>query len=238
MRWDRCFQIEELFIRKGIEPILGVIPDNRDPELFSDPPRDQFWDHVRSWQSRGWTIGLHGYQHVYVTKSRGIAGGRPRSEFAGLPFEEQYEKLSKALQIFDREEVAPLLWIAPAHAFDKNTLKALVALRIGVVSDGLHLLPHRDREGIFWIPQQLGSFWRLPFGVWTVCVHLDDPIYGKAGYLERCIDQYHSRLTSFLEIQEIYAKHSLSVTNRCFATSLASLKRLRSVLNLRLNYDP
>jgi len=39
---------------------MAVIPDNRDRELMvSAPGVDDFWNSVRSWQKRGWTVGLH-----------------------------------------------------------------------------------------------------------------------------------------------------------------------------------
>ena len=53
----------------GLRPILAVVPDNRDPKLVAGPPRADFWERVRGWQARGWTIALHGYQHLYVTRA-------------------------------------------------------------------------------------------------------------------------------------------------------------------------
>ena len=150
MPWDRWLQLEDLFIRNKVSPILAVIPDNQDVELHRAPARENFWDHVRSWQGRGWTIGLHGHQHLYVTKSRGIVEGCPYSEFAGLPLEAQRTKLQAAIDIFRRERVDPEVWVAPAHSFDKNTLKVLRQLGISNVSDGLHLFPCRDSDGMLW----------------------------------------------------------------------------------------
>ncbi len=74
---------------------MAVIPDNRDRELMvSAPGVDDFWNSVRSWQKRGWTVGLHGYQHRYLTAVAGRYGRMPRSEFAGLPYEIQELKLA------------------------------------------------------------------------------------------------------------------------------------------------
>ena len=47
------------------------------------PPADDFWARVRGWQARGWAIGLHGYQHRYVTHDGGLVPLNQRSEFAG-----------------------------------------------------------------------------------------------------------------------------------------------------------
>ena len=60
-RWQT---IEDLFDLHAIKPLVAVVPDNRDPNLEKDTPDPAFWDKVRRWQHKGWTIALHGYQHV------------------------------------------------------------------------------------------------------------------------------------------------------------------------------
>src|SRR5579871_6358303 len=100
MNWAAWFKIEEALQKNGVRPLVAVIPDNHDPQFRIVPPRSDFWDHVRRWQSLGWTIGLHGYQHAYVTRSAGLLGIHRASEFAGLPLEEQAHKIKRALEIF------------------------------------------------------------------------------------------------------------------------------------------
>src|SRR5262245_38354882 len=60
MNWLVWDAIESQLIRYAVRPILAVVPDNRDPNLIVDPPRSDFWERVRRWQSRGYTIALHG----------------------------------------------------------------------------------------------------------------------------------------------------------------------------------
>ena len=84
MNWSVWTQIEAELRQRNIKPILAVVPDNQDAKLRVDSPRSDFWDCVRGWQALGWTIGLHGYQHRYVTQQSGIVGLNARSEFAGL----------------------------------------------------------------------------------------------------------------------------------------------------------
>ena len=84
MNWDVWRDIERLMVIRHVIPILSVVPDNRDPKLMVDPPSNDFWPRVREWQARGWGIGVHGHQHVYVNKSAGIMGITSQSEFAGL----------------------------------------------------------------------------------------------------------------------------------------------------------
>jgi predicted deacetylase len=171
MNWKLWREIEAILLERGIAPLLAVVPDNQDPSLVAGEAHPRFWDQVRKWQAQGWTIGLHGYQHRFVSRNAGIVGLHKRSEFAGLPEAEQEYKLSRAVEIFRREQIEPQAWVAPAHSFDETTVKTLKGLGIPVISDGFSLAPHRDSEGMLWVPQQLWKFRWRPFGVWTVCYH-------------------------------------------------------------------
>ena len=65
---------------------------------------------MRVWQGRGWTIGLHGYQHKYVTRDSDVIGINNYSEFAGLLEDVQAFKLRMAFEIFRREGIRPEVW--------------------------------------------------------------------------------------------------------------------------------
>ena len=186
-----------------ILPILAVVPDNRDPKLRVDEPHPHFWEEVRKWQSWGWTIGLHGYQHAYVTTDAGCMGINRYSEFAGLPASEQREKLRRGIAIFRKEGITPDLWIAPAHSFDTHTLEALQAEGVDVVSDGFFPAPGRDRRGIFWAPQQMWWFANRRRGVWTVCLHHNEWTQAR---LEQFRDEVKRRFDQgFLEVAMMVA---------------------------------
>ena len=64
MNWAAWSRIETVLDRHGVAPILAVVPDNRDPKLMVDNSRADFWARVRGWQTKGWTIALHGFQHL------------------------------------------------------------------------------------------------------------------------------------------------------------------------------
>src|SRR5437016_3724820 len=93
MRWDVWSEIEACLVNFGVKPILAIVPDNRDPVLQVDPRVEDFWARARHWQELGWTIALHGYQHLYVARDGGLVTLRKKSEFASLPATEQEEKL-------------------------------------------------------------------------------------------------------------------------------------------------
>ena len=173
MNWRVWDAVEAVLCDRQIEPMLAVVPDNRDEKLQVSPPDEHFWDRVRNWQSRGWKIAMHGWQHRLETKNGGIIGLNEVSEFAGFPESEQEAKLRAGLEVLRSEGITSDLWIAPAHSFDYVTLKLLSQLGFRYISDGFSPLPHVDEFGITWIPQQLWSFRRRPFGVWTICLHIN-----------------------------------------------------------------
>src|SRR5437660_1103665 len=71
MNWAIWNDLESLLGSIGVKPIVAVVPDNRDPALVVAPAVSDFWDRVRGWKARGWSIGIHGHQHVYRTSSPG-----------------------------------------------------------------------------------------------------------------------------------------------------------------------
>lgn len=220
MNWAVWEAIESLLTRHDVRPILAVVPDNRDPKLVVDPPRNDFWEQVRRWQAKGYTIALHGYQHLYVNQNSGLLKLNPQSEFAGLPRTEQKAKLRKALAIFADHGVRAEAWVAPSHSFDLNTVEVLRELGLQVISDGLWPRPFTEANGMTWVPQQLWSFRSAPSGVWTVCNHHN-------GWSERRLEQFGeslrdhaSRITDLATVLRDYAGRKLSLSDRLLGQAL------------------
>jgi predicted deacetylase len=230
LNWEVWDKVEQVMIDEGVKPILSVIPDNQDPELLEAEPNELFWDRVRAWQARGWTIGLHGYQHRYVTNEAGIVGLNSYSEFAGLPYDEQLAKLQKGLAVFGREGVRADVWVAPAHSFDGNTLRALMSLGVRSVSDGMALYPHRDSQGVLWVPQQLWRFRPAPFGVWTICMHHKDDMYVRPEFFRQCIREYRQSISSFEEVAKTYGQRSYGLADAAFSTLWKLAIQVKSAL--------
>jgi len=199
MAHGHWLRLEALFDSLGIKPLVAVVPDNRDPTLQIDAPDPAFWERVRGWQAKGWTIALHGYQHVFhpVDRRKLVLPFYDRSEFAGLPLAQQAEKLRAAWALCQSHGVTPTVWIAPAHCFDRVTLAALLeATPIRVISDGVARNAYEE-GGFFWLPQQLWSLEPRRSGLWTVCLHPNSLIeadfdrlaeqLASPGYRERII---------------------------------------------------
>jgi peptidoglycan/xylan/chitin deacetylase (PgdA/CDA1 family) len=191
--------MEQLLVEAGVKPILAVVPDNRDPKLMQDPPSPAFWDRMRACQARGWTIALHGYQHTYVNGEPGLLRLNRQSEFAGLAYETQLEKLRQGLAVFAREGLRAEAWVAPSHSFDWATVAALAAAGIRTISDGMGLAPFTDPLGSVWVPQQFASMRPMPFGIWTFCYHLDSFTGSDMATFRTRLRQLRPRMISLKE---------------------------------------
>lgn len=234
MRWAVWDRVERLLLKYRVRPILAVVPDNHDPKLKVDPPREDFWPLVREWQSRGWTIALHGYQHRYVSSSAGIIGLNRRSEFAGRPEPAQREALTKAMEIMGREEVSPSVWVAPAHSFDGTTLAILQELGVRTISDGYGRYPYRDDRGLLWIPQQLWEFHRRSKGVWTVCIHMNHWRDADIERFERDVDRFTSAIVDVPAVEAAFGQRRRSLGDLVDAASMrASIKLRRAAWRLK-----
>ena len=171
MDWRRLGQLESLFSQFNIKPIIGSVPDNQDPALVVGASQPGFWVYMRQLKKKGWVVAQHGYQHIYKTKDSGILKINQRSEFAGLPYDEQYQAISAGQAILKKHlGEAPTWWMAPAHSFDATTCQVLKNLSYTHLTDGVALYPFTTL-GLTWVPQQLWQPRRMPFGIWTICLH-------------------------------------------------------------------
>ena len=165
-------------------------------------------------QAKGYTIALHGYQHVYVNQNPGLLKLNPQSEFAGLPRAEQKAKLRKALAIFADHGVRAEAWVAPSHSFDQNTVEILGELGLQVISDGLWPRPFTMADGMVWVPQQLWSFRSAPSGVWTVCNHHNTWSKQRVEQFGESLLEFGTRITDLPTVLREFAGRKLSLSDR------------------------
>jgi predicted deacetylase len=219
MNWDTWEVIERQLVLHEIRPILAVVPDNRDPKLIVAPAVPDFWDRVRRWQEMGYTIGLHGYQHVYVNHHRGLMKLTPHSEFTGLSFTEQDTKIRQGLAIFAEQGIRASVFVAPSHSFDRTTLQVLQGHGLTVISDGPWSWPHLEHGKLFWVPQQL---WRLaprPAGVWTACLHPNEWDQKDLANFVKQVALFANQITDLPTVTRTYAGRRLTVRDRLVAAS-------------------
>lgn len=199
-KWQR---MEDMLDRYGVKPLVGIIPANADPKTMIELENALFWEKAKVWQKKGWSIALHGYDHCYISND-GMQGINPmwgRSEFAGLPLEEQREKIRKGYAVMKKNGIDPNYFFAPSHTFDENTLEALRReTNIRIVSDTIGRYPYRKGDFVF-IPQIAGHCVKMPLsGIYTFCFHpnmMDDNAFKK---LEDFLKRYSEQFIDFKEI--------------------------------------
>lgn len=137
-QWGRAV---ELLDKYAVKPLIGVVPECKDPELMIEAPHDDFWDYMKQLEAKGYTIALHGLYHLYDSQERGIVNHSYHSEFSGHTYEKQVEKIRKGKDILTKHGITTDVFFAPAHSYDRNTLKALHANGFKFLSDGATLKP-------------------------------------------------------------------------------------------------
>ena len=191
-RWQLFRALIEEF---RLQPILAVVPDNRDPALQVSAADSSFWVQMRALESGGNMIGLHGYRHLCRSRGRSRLGLDSASEFAGLPAETQRKWIGEGLNILRGHALNPRMFVAPRHGFDANTLLALRSEGIPLLCDGFARRPFLCGE-VTWIPQQLWGAEEKASGVWTICMHPNTASDGDVAGLHAFLRAHASQFTS------------------------------------------
>lgn len=192
--WDR---MEKLLDFYGIRPLVGVIPHCEDSMMAIYPEDKDFWNRVNRWMDKGWTIAMHGYNHVYGTRCGGINPVNQRSEFAGEPLDIQKEKIKNGVAVFLQHGIDPKVFFAPSHTFDENTLIALKECSsIRTISDTIAFAPYIE-YGFSFVPQQAGRVRKLPFYIVTFCYHPNMMNGADFEHLEAFLCTYKQKFVPF-----------------------------------------
>lgn len=210
MNWHFMEKSEQLFDKYNIKPVLGVIPDNQDEELKTYPKKENFWEIVRKWQSKGWEISMHGFNHLYKSETNKNDyfkyGGK--SEFCGETLVVQTNKIKKGLEIFKKNKVKIRSFFAPNHTYDSNTFEALKNSGIYQVIDGYGLKPYSKNKIIF-VPQLFYKIFLIPFGLQTTQIHLNimkDEDFNK---LQSLIEKNYQNIITYDEALGLLSENLL-----------------------------
>ena len=175
MNWSMMEEVTNLFDKYNVKPVLGVIPNNRDPELLSYPKAKlNFRDQVKNRLNKGWEIAMHGNNHLYNKNNSKIDylshGGN--TEFCGHALDIQIKKIKEGLNKFKEKDIPVRVFFAPNHTFDKNTLLALKECGLRNIIDGYGLMPYEENKMNF-IPQLFYKTIALPFGIQSFQIHIN-----------------------------------------------------------------
>ena len=235
-KWD---MYEKVFDECDIKPIVAVIPNNQDNDMLYEEEDKEFWSKVKRWQEKGWHIALHGYDHRYLTNKSGLVPINKTSEFAGVSLEEQINKIKKAWAIFKKYGIKSDIWIAPAHAFDENTIKALKAeTTISIISDGFAFKPFNKYE-MFWIPQQLWKFKKKNIsGVYTICYHPNittkEDIIKELNIIK---ENKNFIISDIYKLKEIYKNRELSLFDKWYEKLFFLNRKFRKIVKVIIFWD-
>ena len=112
---DRWEAVLKVLSQRGVRPIVAIIPANGDPALAAPPADSDFWERARSWAGAGCMIALHGFSHVMRPSHGGLVPVQRRSEFVGLPIDEQRRRIREGVRFLEANGIVPEAWVAPAH---------------------------------------------------------------------------------------------------------------------------
>lgn len=231
MNSEKWQYMEDILDKYGIKPLVGVIPANADPLTMIEKEDPCFWEKVHRWMKKGWTMAMHGYDHVCISNS-GMNGINPmwkRSEFAGVPLEKQKEKIRKGLQILNANGVNPEVFFAPSHTFDENTMKALeYETNIRVISDTIALKPYKKGTFTF-IPQITGHCVKIPLsGVYTFCFHPNTMKERSFIAMDNFLSMYKDSFISFTDI-DLSKVGKMGLKDRIIRNAFFSVRKLKGL---------
>lgn len=191
MDWTKFLRFKELCDQYQIKPLLGIVPENRDQNLhiceLADSPVKDFWEYMRQLEREGWCLAQHGVYHEYATKKMGCFPLNDLSEFAGMGYENQYETLKKGRDILRQHHIKTDLFMAPAHSFDRNTIRALKELGFRKITDGFGNMPYKKWGMVFYpISYKQSSSLKKAKGYTTFVVHantMDEKDFARYGQM-------------------------------------------------------
>ncbi len=215
MNWEMMDRCQSLLEHYNIKPVLGVIPNNQDEDLLIYPKREKFWEIVKSWQSMGWSIAMHGYNHCYdkETNKKDYFNYGGKSEFFGHSYNDQLLKIKKGLEIFKKNNIKINTFFAPNHTYDKNTFKALYDAGISKVIDGYGIMPFRN-ENIEFVPQLFYKLYALPFGIQSTQLHINYWKEKDFELFENFVKKNHEKMiNSDFAFSKISSNYFLKIIN-------------------------
>lgn len=234
MDWEKFLRFKKLCDLYQVKPLIGVVPENQDEMLKIDAGREDFWEYILQLQKEGWSIAQHGYRHIYSTKKKGCFPLNAISEYAGKAYEEQLESIRSGKEILERHDIYTDIFMAPAHSYDRNTLKALKAMGFTKLTDGFGNEPYRWMDITFYpISFKQSSSLKQKEGYTTFVVHTNTMNDGDFKRYEDMFAQHRDRWISYKEYLAVPAKvRSISSRIKEYLMAMAKYALVR-IKNMR-----
>ena len=200
MNWDNFIFFQRLFEETGIKPLLGIVPDNQDRKLCCGAAREDFYEVIKKLESDGYSLAMHGFHHLYTSKSGGIFPLNDYSEFAGIDYDKQKEMIMLGRKKLKEHGIETDIFMAPAHSYDHNTLKALKDAGFTKMTDGFGKAPYLYKGITFYpISFQLSRGLKQRDGVTTMVLHANTVTEAEKERYTRIFKEYGKNMISYSE---------------------------------------
>ena len=231
MNWVKFNKLKKIIDKYSIKSILGVIPECEDKTISKYPENKNYLNQLKEMKSNGDLIAQHGYKHIMDSNNKGLFGNFKTSEFAGLDYKTQYERIEKGKNILVNNEIWEPIFMAPAHSFDNTTLKVLRKLNFESITDGFSRFPYRE-NGIKFIPQlssmPLPTY--LPL-VSQLCIHVNTLDDKKLNYLINFIEKHNDLFLSPKEVLNFENNYLLyRLENKIIGFTIKLIRKIKKFL--------
>ncbi|MCR4651644.1 MAG: DUF2334 domain-containing protein [Lachnospiraceae bacterium] len=202
MNWDKFDRVRLILEEADIAPLIGIVPYNEDDNICGGIRREDYVDYLQELVSKGWHIALHGYNHRYTTKKGGLFPLNDFSEYAGLPYEQQATMIEEGLKRLKELGLETDIFMAPAHSYDRNTLRALTDKGIRYVTDGFGSQPY-EYKGLIFLPilKRSGDAISDREGISTLVLHTNTMTDEEIDNFGKKIRDHRDRFTDYDEIR-------------------------------------
>lgn len=226
MDWEKFRQLEKILDENSIAPLLGIVPDNQDPNLVKNPAMPDFEEQIKKWVAKGWSLSMHGWKHIYTTKKGGLFPLNNFSEFAGVSKEKQRDMIFDGKEKLQRMGVNTNIFMAPAHSFDKNTLSLLKEAGFQYITDGFGDCPYEWR-GLTFLPIafQKNKDIEKSEGYTTLVFHTNTMNQQDFINFENMVKKHKADFISYKEYLKVPAKKQ-NFIGRVKEYAMATMKRL------------
>ena len=191
MDYEKFHKMKQLLDACQVKPLIGVVPFNEDKNLMRNPVNTDFADFLQGLVKEGYVVALHGYKHLYSSDKGGIFPLNHFSEYVGVPYETQENMIREGKEQLKNWGVETDIFMAPAHTYDKNTLRALAKNGFSYVTDGFGNKPYR-RNNLTFLP---------------IAVKQSDCYRDKEGYTTLVFHTNTMEDKDFERYQKIFEEH-------------------------------
>ena len=230
MNWIRFNQLKSIINKYNIKSILGVVPKCEDLSISNFPENKNYLNDLQKMKSEGDLIAQHGFTHINDSKNKGLYGNVIKSEFAGLDYSTQYERIKEGKNILIKSQLWQPIFMAPFHSFDKTTILVLRHLGFQFITDGFSRYPY-EQNGIKFIPQfsSMPLPTNLPL-ISQLCIHVNTLNDDNFNFLENFIEKNNDLFISPIEALKFENNNIfIKIENQIIGFLIKSYRNLKKI---------